>query len=302
MFLQYHLRTGRAAAGLTAPHGGIMAAVAEELSLPGEHLFRAQERLDWAARCPGGGQITVTSWRSPEHAGTNQDGAMVVWPARDRMVLAVADGVGGLPGGDSASSLALHALRDALRVRLADGADLREAVLSGFDRANRAVLQRGNGSATTLAVVEIDGERIRSYHVGDSGVLVFGGRGKVRLQTISHSPVGYAVEAGVLDEQQAMAHADRHLVSNVVGDRAMHLGLSYPLRLKPMDTVLLASDGLFDNAYTDEVIEHLRKGDLQHSAERLATRCRQRMNGAKDGAPSKPDDLTLIAYRPGVRR
>jgi PPM family protein phosphatase len=279
-----------------------MAAVAEDQSLPCQHLFLAEPRLDWAVRCPGGGQISVTSWRSPEHDGTNQDGAMVVWPAPDRMVLAVADGVGGLPGGDSASSIALHALRDAVGVRLADGADLREAILSGFDRANRAVLQRGDGSATTLAVVEIDGGRMRSYHVGDSGVLVFGGRGKVRLQTIPHSPVGYAVEAGVLDEQQAMSHEDRHLVSNVVGDRAMHLGMSYPLRLKPLDTVLLASDGLFDNAYTDEVIEHLRKGALHEGANRLARHCRERMGAARDGAPSKPDDLTLVAYRPGIRR
>lgn len=279
-----------------------MAAVAEDLSLPCEHLFLAQQRLDWAVRCPAGGQISVTSWRSPEHDGANQDGAMVVWPTPECLVLAVADGVGGLPGGDSASSLALHALRDALRVRLADGADLREAILSGFDRANRAVLQRGNGGATTLAVVEIDGGRMRSYHVGDSGVLVFGGRGKVRLQTISHSPVGYAVEAGVLDEQQAMSHEDRHLVSNVVGDRAMHMGMSYPLRLKPMDTVLLASDGLFDNAFTDEVIEHLRKGALHEAAGRLARQCHARMASARDGVPSKPDDLTLVAYRPGIAR
>ena len=279
-----------------------MAAVAEDLSLPCEHLFLAQPCLDWAVRCPDGGQVSVTSWRSPGHDGTNEDAAMVIWPAPHRMVLAVADGVGGLPGGDSASSLALHALRDALRVRLAGGADLREAILSGFDRANRAVLQRGIGSATTLAVVEIDDERMRSYHVGDSGVLVFGGRGKVRLQTIPHSPVGYAMEAGVLDEQQAMAHADRHLVSNVVGDRAMHVGMSYPLRLKPLDTVLLASDGLFDNAYTDEVIEHLRKGVLHEAAGRLARYCHARMGAARDGAPSKPDDLTLVAYRPGIRR
>ena len=209
-----------------------MVAVPNALTLPYEHLFLGEKAGQWDVRCPEGGQVSVHTEVSPDKETSNEDGAMVVWPSPGRMVLAVADGVGGMPDGESASSLALTVLRDALRRRLALGADLREAIMSGFDRANREVLRRASGSATTLAVVEVDQGRLRSYHVGDSGVLVFGGRGRMRMQTISHSPVGYAVEAGVLDEQEAMEHEDRHLVSNVVGDRGMHVGVSYPLRLK----------------------------------------------------------------------
>ncbi len=282
--------------------GGTLAAVPEALTLPFEHLLLGEEDAQWSARGPGGGQVSMATWCCPDSDTPNQDGAFVASPAAGRMVLAVADGVGGIPGGDSASSLALTALRQCLEARLGEGVDLREAILSGFDRANHAVLERGNGSATTLAVVEIDGGRLRSYHVGDSGVMVFGGRGKVRLQTISHSPVGYAVEAGVLDEQQAMSHEDRHLVSNVVGDHGMHVGMSYPFRLKPLDTVLLASDGLFDNVYTDEIIARVRKGPLHDGVLDLAQVCRERMAEPREGMPSKPDDLTLVAYRPGVQQ
>lgn len=276
-----------------------MAAVAEARSLPLEHLLLAEDDAHWSVRTPKGAQVSASSVRSPDKATPNEDGALVMWPAPGRMVLAVTDGLGGMPDGGGASALALTALRDALRGGLDQGGEMREAILSGFDRANRTVLERGNGGATTLAVVEVDHGRVRSYHVGDSGVLVFGGRGRMRLQTISHSPVGYAVEAGVLDEEQAMSHADRHLVSNVIGDRAMHVGMSYPLRLNPMDTVVLASDGLFDNAYTDEIVERLRKGDLGAAAERLIAECATRMREPVAGAPGKPDDLTLVAFRPG---
>jgi len=275
-----------------------MAIAAHDLSLPAEHLFLGEEHVECCLRQAPGAQLSVISHRAPHKDSGNEDGALVVWTGADALVLAVADGVGGLPAGDAASGLALRALRDALRIRLAEGAELREAILSGFDRANRAVLQRGGGGATTLAVVEVSGARLRSYHVGDSGVLVFGGRGKIRLQTISHSPVGYAVEAGVLDETEAMHHADRHLVSNVVGDRGMHVGMSYPLRLRPMDTVLLASDGLFDNAFTEEAVERLRKGPLHDGALALAGACLERMRAPGEHAVSKPDDLTLLAYRP----
>jgi serine/threonine protein phosphatase PrpC len=277
-------------------------AVPKALTLPYEHLFLGERASQWGVRCPGGGQVSVHTAVSPDKETSNEDGAMVIWPSPGRMVLAVADGVGGMPDGESASSLALTALRDALRLRLSQGADLREAILSGFDRANREVLRHASGSATTLAVVEVDQGRLRSYHVGDSGVLVFGGRGRMRMQTISHSPVGYAVEAGVLDEHEAMEHEDRHLVSNVVGDRGMHVGMSYPLRLKPLDTVLLASDGLFDNVFTDEIVQRLRKGRLHEAAGELVAQCRGRMAQALESLPGKPDDLTLVAYRPGVRR
>ncbi|MEN8164347.1 MAG: ATP-binding protein, partial [Acidobacteriota bacterium] len=47
---------------------------------------------------------------------------------------------------------------------------------------------------------EIDGRSIRPYHVGDSQAVVCGQRGKLKLQTMAHAPVAYAVEAGVLDE------------------------------------------------------------------------------------------------------
>jgi serine/threonine protein phosphatase PrpC len=275
-----------------------MALAAEDFTLPAEHLFLGQERCEWSARQDDGAQLAVISRRGPHRSTANEDGALVVWTAPDALVLAVADGVGGLPAGEAASALALRALRDTLRVRVRQGASTREAILSGFDRANRAVLLRGGGGATTLAVVEVRAGRLRSYHVGDSGVLVFGGRGKVRLQTISHSPVGYAVEAGVLDEEEAMNHVDRHLVSNVVGDRSMHVGVSYPRRLRPMDTGVLASDGLFDNAYTEEVVERLRKGPLDEATVALADACMERMTGAGDDVVSKPDDLTLVAYRP----
>ena len=48
----------------------------------------------------------------------------------------------------------------------------------------------GAGSATTLAVAEVVGQTVRTYHVGDSPIWVFGQRGRLKLQTVPHSPVG----------------------------------------------------------------------------------------------------------------
>ena len=78
-------------------------------------------------------------------------------------------------------------------------------------------------------------------------ILAIGQKGKIKLQTISHSPVGLAVESGHLDESEAMHHEQRHVVSNVVGDQTMRIEVGAKLMLAPRDTVLLSTDGLFDN-------------------------------------------------------
>ncbi len=173
--------------------------------------------------------------------------------------------------------MALSAVAESVAQGLADGGELRAAILDGFDRANAAVSGLGIGAATTLVVVEIDDGHVRPYHVGDSGVMIVGQRGFVRLQTVPHSPVGYAVEAGFLEATEALHHEELHLVSNMVGSPEMRIEIGPAVPLRPLDTVLLASDGLFDNLHTFEIIELVRKGALTRVMAELAAESRERM-------------------------
>ena len=133
-------------------------------------------------------------------------------------------------------------------------------------------------------------------------VLVIGGRGKIKYQTISHSPVGFAVEAGLLDEDQALHHEDRHVVSNFVGSQEMRIEVGPTLQLTTQDRVLLASDGLFDNLTIDEVVTLARKGPLRRAVRELSRQVHQRMTRPVEGLPSKPDDTTILVYRPTRRQ
>lgn len=244
------------------------------------------------------GQLVVLSLRSPFKESANEDGALVVSLGGRKAVLAVADGVGGQPAGKAASRMALLALQRSLEELRASGGALREAILRGLDEANRSVIDEDLGSATTMAMVEIDGDRLRTYHVGDSAVIVFDASGRLLSHTIAHSPVGYALEAGVLDESEAFEHEDRHLVSNVIGDPSMHVGMSSPIPFASTDTLVIASDGLFDNLHVHEIVDRLRGRPLMEGVQLLATECLRRMLHATPEQAGKPDDLTLIAFRP----
>ena len=229
----------------------------------------------------------------------NEDGAAIVALNDHVGVLAVADGFGGQPSGERACELALRTLATELR-RSADASDdLRLGVLNGFEHANQEIAALGVGAATTLAVVELSDGCARGYHVGDSGILIVGQRGRIKFQAIAHSPVGYAVEAGVIEEDEAMHHEDRHVVSNMLGSAEMRIDVGPRVRLHPYDTVLIASDGLFDNLGTAEIVDRIRRGPLPQAVTALASVCQARMQTSNPEVPSKPDDLTIVAFRLG---
>lgn len=239
-------------------------------------------------------EVAVFSTRAPHCAHVNGDSAALFCMEDNAGVFVVADGMGGLSHADKASATVVHAIADAL-VEDSAATSFREAVLNGIDEANRRVSQLGAGS--TVAAVEINDNELRSYHIGDAAILVTGQRGRIKLQTVSHSPVGYAVEAGLLDETEAMHHEERHLLLNMLGSNDMRIEIGPPLRLARHDTVLLGSDGLFDNLHVAEIVDIIRKGSLEAAMEGLVRVCHSRMHAPENGQPSKPDDLTLILVR-----
>jgi len=250
------------------------------------------ESLSWAA-----GQVAVRSVTCPDSDSGNEDAALVLAVSPAAGVLAVADGVGGGPAGRDASRGVLEALRATIGLHHPDdGVPLRAAVLNGIERANADLLANGYGGASTLVLAEIESGQVRVYHVGDSAALLVGQRGRIKWQSIPHSPVGFAVESGMLDEEEAMHHADRHLVSNVIGDQAMRIEIGPVLHLAPRDTLLLASDGLFDNLHIAEIVAAIRSGPLAEGVDALVDRALVRMRQSEE-MPSKPDDITVTALR-----
>jgi serine/threonine protein phosphatase PrpC len=242
----------------------------------------------------------VFSCRSPGREGSNEDCAAVLPFGDGSYVFAVADGLGGGRAGARASALAIDSLGAALDEARREQWSLRTAMMNGIERANEAIRALGVGAFTTLSAVEFSDGAMRPYHVGDSMILLIGQRGRLKLQTVAHSPVGFAVESGLLDEAEAMHHKERHLVSNVLGAPDMRIEVGSQRRISPRDTLLLASDGLSDNLRTEEIVALLRTGPLEAACDRLAELARARMHAPGEGEPCKPDDLTFVAFR-GVR-
>ena len=246
-----------------------------------------------------GGRAALITHSGPGRGRPNEDAGVLISLGPETAVIAVADGAGGMPAGGAASRLALEALVSSLTG--ADPNRLRIAILDGIEAANGKIMARSNGSATTLLVAEIHKGHVRTYHAGDSAALVAGQRGRLKLLTVSHSPTGYAYESGLFDELEAAEHPDRHLVNNMLGIPELRVEIGSPLLLAPRDTLLLASDGLFDNLLLEEVIGLVCTGPLHEATADLYRRCRDHMEDGIGAPPAHPDDLVLIAFRPAAQ-
>ena len=250
----------------------------------------------------GGGTLVAYTCRAPDKTAENEDCLAAIPYGPDAVVLVVADGAGGLPGGRRASQTAVRSLCESLDAAMAETMLLRTAILDGIEAANAAVLGLGIGSATTMTIVTIEGLVARSYQIGDSEAMIVGQRGRVRSQTMAHSPTGFAVEAGMLDHRDALHHEERHLVSNLIGMTDMRIDMGAGVRLNPLDTVLLASDGLTDNVHRDEIMNLIRKGPLADAMRAMTSLAKRRMTVETLHQPSKPDDLSLLLFRKRYRK
>ncbi|MEZ6006222.1 MAG: PP2C family protein-serine/threonine phosphatase [Planctomycetota bacterium] len=243
------------------------------------------------------GQVVAWARRAPHRAGGNQDGCAVVpLGGDDGVLLVLADGAGGLPAAERAAEVVIDAF---LKAFAETKGALRERVLTAIESADQALAALKVGAGSTIAVAHVRADGVRSFHVGDSGVMLVGQRGRRVFESIAHSPVGYAVEAGVLDENEALVHEDRHLVSNMLGGGDARIEMSSRIPMGARDTLLLASDGLFDNLPADAIVDTIRKGPLEGAAEALGTAARARMRASlsTNAAVGKSDDLTFLLLR-----
>ncbi|MCG8379043.1 MAG: protein phosphatase 2C domain-containing protein, partial [Proteobacteria bacterium] len=192
------------------------------------------------------GEAICFSDRSPAKETPNEDALAIIPVNHESTVLVVADGLGGMPAGEQASQIVIDCLIAALNDTKRQ---TRDAILDGIDAANTKILDLKTGAGTTVSIAEITGNNLRTYHAGDSLILLTTSHGNVKYQTLSHSPIGYALICGAIGQEQAMLHPERNLISNYVGCTDMHVTIGPIVELAPLDTLILSSDGLSDNLY-----------------------------------------------------
>jgi protein phosphatase len=184
-------------------------------------------------------------------------------------VVAVADGLGGHPGGDIASRCAVDAVADA-----PEGIDGAELVGAAHDRIIARIAEAlGERSeliamATTLTVAVLSPTGpIEVAHVGDSRAYLADGSNIVQV-TEDHTHGMDRVVAGELSLEEAQQDPDWHVMSNWLGFESYRVA-SYRVPVEPGDRLLLCSDGLSNMLDDDQIVAILAVGAVERSAAAL---------------------------------
>jgi PPM family protein phosphatase len=188
---------------------------------------------------------------------------------RDDLAM-VADGMGGPPGGEVASAIAASLVQAAFTGGSLDElqAAVRAANRAIWDRASASADLDGMGTTVCAAGLTEDGTLV-VVNVGDSRAYVLHDAALTQL-TDDHSVTAELVRRGELNEEQALNHPHRNVLT-----RALGVGPDVELdgRALPActgDRLLVGTDGLFNEVPDEEIASVMTANrDLQATADAL---------------------------------
>jgi protein phosphatase len=212
-------------------------------------------------------------------------------------LLVVADGVGGVAGGDLASGTAVAALADYLGPtpgccytfdpeREHEFIETLEGAAAVADERVRQHSPSGKGPATTLTMLLVIGDRAYSVHVGDSRGYHFRAP-RLRQFTQDQTMGELMIDEGVMTEEQVEKSGLQNVLSGALGN--MFTPSVGVLDLDPGDAIVLCTDGLTKHVSDDEIQQIIEsETTAQAAVERL-------VQAALDGGGS--DNVSVIVAR-----
>lgn len=224
-----------------------------------------------------------------------QEDAVLVRTLSDgRVLVAVADGMGGHAAGEVASGLALETLHQALE----DGITLDHA----FELANRRVHEKARdpgkrGMGTTLTAALVDDGEFMIANVGDSRGYLLSGK-EIRQVTEDHSFVAEAMKRGQ-SKKQAMATPYRDALTRSIGtDPSVQVDVFGPFPVKDDTALLVCSDGLYKTLTDADVRRiYLESGSPRGAARTLVATALER--GSDDNISVAVAEYGEVSRTPG---
>lgn len=221
--------------------------------------------------------------------GSKNEDTLFLLAQGEDIVFGVSDGAGGHPKGDEAAYIAGQTVMDfysghnVSEIRLID-------VLEGI---NDKVMDLKAGAYCTLTLATIEKDILRSCSVGDSEIIYWNASSNEVYSNIPHSQVGYSIEAGHIDQKESLDDPERYIVDNLLGEKAFRIEASSKMELRKGHTILMGSDGLFDNLSHEQLKDVMSKGSFDKSFEELCQICTVQ----DEKTWKKEDDISFIVVR-----
>lgn len=208
-----------------------------------------------AYRCGNEDNFFVSDLTDDDLAKISQNEVLPL--GKNGLVMAVADGMGGMNAGEVASQIAVDTVKDAfarhnLTENVVSTSQSRQKFLESVIRkadtnikidARKDISREGMGSTIILAWLFND--ELTISWCGDSRAYVFNEKTGIRLVSRDHSYVQELVNEGKLTYDQTFDHPQGNIITRSLGDPTRDAKPeSKTLKVGKGDVILLCSDGL----------------------------------------------------------
>ena len=193
-------------------------------------------------------------------------------------LFAVADGMGGLSGGEWAAEICMERLMDWWEEHIMEASarpsplDARQTLYDAFSLANASVQEasRRNGKSmgsTLSAVYFCDSEYIIA-HAGDCRIYKIKRR-SADILISDHTWVTRQVEAGLLAGDKAENHPQRHVLVNCIGSSGNFFVDITTNNLSAGEVLLICSDGLYKYIKLRSMPKYFRKYGIKQGLNQI---------------------------------
>lgn len=206
-----------------------------------------------------------------KYRADNQDSFIIErCDAKNCLIVALCDGMGGAKAGGLASQLSNKAFVSYVYAKLTS----RVNRVMNYERILKDACAEANGVAYEYSQFDeefngmgttIVGGVIKSggsgyiINVGDSRAYRISKRGGITQITRDHSLVEDLVEFGAITKEQARNHPQKNVITRALGSDAAVEADYFEFNLQSGDVLLLCSDGLSNTISDDEILNQARK-------------------------------------------
>lgn len=211
-----------------------------------------------------------TTWGTATDTGRvrtlNEDALLALPP-----VFLVADGMGGHEAGDVASRVVVEECSVLVGRTAVTIEDVQDCLERAVARMHELLGSRSGGATVAgAAVATHEGAPYwLVFNIGDSRVYRLSTEGLVQV-SVDHSVVQELLDSGRLSEDEAVSHAERHVVTRALATDSSFEPDYWLIPVAPEDRLLVCSDGLTDEL--DDTALHrilADEADPQTAAEAL---------------------------------
>ena len=218
------------------------------------------------------------------------------------VLITVCDGMGGGPGGKTASTIAVKEILEGFTIASEDEENT-NIVIKAIRRANMAIIEAANetpelrGMGSTATVLLLTDYSAIAAHVGDSRIYQLRGKRKI-FRTFDHSLVFDLVKEKVITEEQARLSANSNVITRALGQKPDVEVDIQELSYEQGDRFVLCSDGIHGTMPERELLKMLTsRKSVGAVADNIATFVdnQGRLNGGSH------DNLTIAVLEMNIK-